>query len=83
MAADEPPAQQEQGDVQQDNHRADGGPGQSGMDDLSHAGDAAEADEVGGIAPVEAQRVDRAGQGEPEIGGESLVYTLLHGLPRF
>ena len=47
---------------------ADGGPGQNGIVNLPHAGDAAEGDVVGLVAPVEAQGIDGRRHGDDEVG---------------
>ncbi len=78
MPSNELPPQDEEGNVQDDDHRADGSPGEDGIDDLAHAGDAAETDVVGRVAPVEAERIDDGGQGDPDIGQKGFSRRLFH-----
>ena len=78
VPAQQLPPQQEQGDVQDDDHGADGSPGEDVVDDLAHAGDAAEADLVGLVAPVEAHGVHRRRQGDPQIGKDILLCDTIH-----
>ena len=49
MTAQQPPSEEEERDIEQDDKHADGGPGEGGVDDLGQTGDAAEADLIGGV----------------------------------
>ena len=73
--ADELPPQQEQGDVQPDHRHADGQGGDQVVDDLGRAGDAAEGDAVGGVAPHEAQGVGGRAQGDHQKGDQGLFHS--------
>ena len=69
MAADELPPQDKQGDVDDQHEHTDGDGGDKGVDHLAHAGNAAIADEVGGIEPVKGKAVQDRPHRDPEIGG--------------
>ena len=57
MSADVLPAQDKQRDIQHKHKGADGNNREIGVDHLTHAGDPAKADEVGGVEPVKADGI--------------------------
>ena len=76
MSADEPPPQQKQGDVHQQDEQAHRQKGNIGVDGLAQAGDAPQGDLVGGIEPVKGQGVQQRAHGDPGIGREQLFRGL-------